>query len=97
MLFAQRAMIRLADFHLHMAGQGGGQAQARTKNFQDQRVAALDEFDAAAQTHTKSFEALHFLVINRDFADHGADMRRELVQPDESVCGLICRCHYFLK
>jgi hypothetical protein len=86
-------MSRLADFHLHVAGEGGGDAQPRTEHFEDQRVAALDQLHAAAQAHTQRLEALHLLVVNRDFADDGTNTRRELVQPDESVCGLACGCH----
>ena len=81
-------MVRLADFNLHMGREPGGHSQPRTENFEDQRVTALDEFDAAAKTDPERFEALHFLIVNRDLADDGADMRRELIQPDESAGGL---------
>ena len=86
-------MIRLADFNLHVGCEGGGQSQPRPKNPENQRVAALDEFDPAAQADAQRFKPLRFLVINRDLADDGANPRRELVQPDESVRGFSSGCH----
>jgi hypothetical protein len=86
-------MIRLADFHLDVGSETGGNAQPGAENFQDQRVAAFDEFDAAAQADTQRFEALHFLIVRLNVTDDRADPRRELVQPDEFDFGLASGCH----
>ena len=86
-------MVWLADFHLDMRGQPGGQPEAGTENFEDQRVAALDEFDAAAEADAEGFEALHLFIVGLDVADDRADPRRELIQPDKLESGLACGCH----
>jgi len=90
-------MARLADFHLHVGRERGGDAQPRAKNFQDERVARFDQLHAAAEAHAERFEALHLLVVGRDLADDGADAWREQIQPDESGCGLISGSHNAVK
>ena len=90
-------MAGLADFHLHVGRERGGNAQPRAENFQDERVAHFDQFHAAAKAHAKRLEALHFLVVGRDLADDGADTRRKQIQPDESGCGLISGSHNLVK
>ena len=72
-------MVRLADFNLHIGCEGGGHAQSRAKNFDDQRITHFDQLHAAAKTDAESFETLHFLIIGRDVADHGANARLESI------------------
>ena len=86
-------MIRLADFHLHIGREGGGNAQSRAKNFENQRVATFDELDPAAQTDAQRFETKHLLIISFDVADDRADTRRELIQTDECSFDLASGCH----
>ena len=81
-------MIWLADFHLHIRRQRGGQAQPRAENFEDQRVADLDQLHATAEAHAQRLEALHLFVVGRDLADDGADAWREQIQPHEGGRGL---------
>jgi len=73
-------MARLADFHADARGQLGGQAQPRAENFQDERIARANQFDAAAHADAERFEALGVLVVGRDAAHHGANVRREFIQ-----------------
>lgn len=90
-------MTGLADFHLHIGRERSGDAQPRAENFEDERIAELDQLNAPAEADTKRFEALHLLVVGRDCADDGADARREQIQPDESRLGVISGCHNVVK
>ena len=74
-------MAGLADFHADARSQLGRQAQPRTKNFQDERIARADEFHAAADTNTKRFEAVRVLVAGLNTAHNGADARRQFIEP----------------
>jgi len=80
-------MARLADFHLHMGGQRGGQAQPRAKNLENQGVTQLDQLHPAARTDAKGLETLGFLVVSCDLTDHRANAWREQIQPDQSGGG----------
>ena len=86
-------MVRLADFHLHLGCEMSGHTQPRTENFQDQRVAGLDQFHTAAKTDAQGLEALHFLIVRRDAADDGTNPRWKLIQPDEFSFNLARGCH----
>ena len=87
-MLAQGAMIRQADFDLHIRRKRGGQSQPRAKNFEDQRVAHFDQLHATAEADAQCFEALHLLIIGRDAPDNSTDARRELIQPNEFSFGL---------
>ena len=76
-------MARLANFHMDAGSKFGGDAEPGAKNFQDERIARTDEFDAAAQTNTQCFQAFCVLVVGRNAAHHGADVRRQGIQADE--------------
>lgn len=73
-------MAGLADFDLDALGQLGGKAKAGTKNFQDQRITAADDFQPAPQANTQRLEALGLLVIRADAPHHGANAWRQLIQ-----------------
>jgi len=90
-------MARLADFDLHIGRERGGDSEPRAENFENERVAELDQFHAPAKAHAERLETLHLLVVGRDLADDGADARREQVQPDESGRGLISGSHNAVK
>jgi hypothetical protein len=81
-------MIRLADFDVDMSRKVGGNSQPRAENFEDERVARLDQFHAPTETDAERFEPLHFLIVRLDIADDRTNTRRELIQPDEGNCGL---------
>ncbi len=85
-------MAGLADFHRDARGEFGGQAEARAEDFQDKRIANADEFKASADADAERLEPLRVLVVGRDAAHHGADARRQFVQPDERN-GLCIGCH----
>ena len=74
-------MAGLADFHVDARGQFGGDAQPRAENFQDERIAGADQFHAAAHADAERFQALRVLVIGGDAAHHGADARRQFIEP----------------
>jgi len=85
-------MAGLADFHRDARGEFGGQPEARAENFQDERIAGADEFQPAANADAERLEPLRVLVVGRDAAHHGADARRQFIQPDERN-GLCISCH----
>ena len=74
-------MAGLADFHADARRQLGGDAEPRAKNFQNERIAGADEFDAATDTDAESFQAIRVLVVRGDAAHDGADARRQLIKP----------------
>ena len=77
----QGAMAGLADFHPHPLGQIRRDAEARTKDLQDQRITHADQLHAPPQTDTQRLEPLRVLVIGIDLPHHGADARRQFVKP----------------
>lgn len=83
MVFAHRAMAGLADFDLDTFGQFRRKPEARAENFQDERIADADKFQPAADTHAERLETLRILVIRLHAAHHGANARRQGVEPDE--------------
>ena len=90
-------MPGLADFHADAGGQFGGQAKLRAENSEDERIAAPDEFDAAAHTNPKHLEPLHFLVVGFDASHDGANARRQLVQASQRFRGMVSCCHSLSK
>jgi hypothetical protein len=76
-------MAGLADLHADAGGEFSGQTELRTKNAEDERIAAPDQLDAAAHAHAEHLEALHFLVVGFDAPHDGANARRQLVEASQ--------------
>jgi hypothetical protein len=73
-------MAGLANLDTDAGGEFGGQAELRAKYTEDERIAAPNQLDAAANTHAEHLEALHFLVVGFYAPHDGANARRQLVQ-----------------
>ena len=89
-------MAGLADFHRDARGKFGGQTEARTKNFQDERIPGANQFQPTTNANTERLEPLRVFIVGHDAAHHGADARRQCVQPDERN-GLCISCHNLNK
>lgn len=74
-------MVRRTDFNPHARGKFGGQAEARTKNFEDERIAGAHHLDATSEADAKRLEAICVLVIGADLAHHSANARGEFIKP----------------
>ena len=85
-------MAGLADFHPDAPGQLGGDPEPRAEDFQNERIARADELHAAAQADAERLEALRVLVVGRHAAHHGANVRRQFVEPHQRG-GMVNRCH----
>ncbi len=78
-------MAGFANFYADARGEFGGKAEARTKNFQDERIAGTHQFHTPAHTNAQCFEALCVLIAGLDVAYHGANARGEFIEPH--ICG----------
>ena len=85
-------MAGLADFHRHTRSEFGRQPKARAEDFQDERIAHADEFHATPHADAERLEPVRVLIVGHDAAHHGADARRQLIQPDDRN-GLCIGCH----
>ena len=74
-------MLGLTNFEPYMRGERSGQAETRTKNADNERIAGPDDFDLAADTDPEGLKMRHFLTAGFDVADHRAGVRREFIQP----------------
>ena len=74
-------MVGRTNFHAHTRREFGGKAEARAKNFHDERIASAHEFHAAAHADAERLEALGVLVAGLDTAHHGAYARGEFIEP----------------
>ena len=85
-------MAGLADFHADARREFGGNAQPRAENLQDERIARPDELHASAHANPHGLKTLRVLVISADAAHHGADARRQFIEPHGGG-GLVNGCH----
>ena len=76
-------MAGLADLDVDSRGERGGQAELRTEHAENQRIAASDQLDAAADANAQHFQALHFLVVGLDAPHDGANARRQRIQTNQ--------------
>ena len=90
-------MAGLADFHADSGGKFRGQAKLRAEYAEDERIAATNQLDAAANAHAEHLQALHFLVVGFDAPHDGANARRQLVQAGQRLCGMVNCCHSLSK
>ena len=74
-LFPHGATVWRADFKPHACGERGRQAQARTKNPDDERIPPLDDFKLASDTYAKRLKPLNVFTIGFDAANNGACSR----------------------
>ena len=96
-VFAQSAMAGLADLDADARGERGGQAKLRAEHAENQRIAALDQFDTAAHAHAKHLETLRFLVVGLDAPHDGANARRQRVQANHLFRNMVNCCHDLCK
>lgn len=92
-VFAQGAMAGLANLDADSGRKPGGQAEPRSKDAKNQRIAAPDQFDAAAHAHAEHLEALHLLIVRFNAPHDGANARRQLVQTRHRLGGMVNDCH----
>jgi cysteine desulfurase len=90
-------MAGLADLDADARSERGGQAELRAEHAENQRIAAPDKFDAAAHTHTQHFETLRFLVVGLNAPHDGAYARRQHIQANQLVRGMVNCCQDLCK
>ena len=89
-------MAGQADFHADARRKLGRNAQPRAKNFQDERIACPNEFNAAADADAECLEPVRILIVHFDAAHDGTDMRRQFIKPHGGG-GLVNGCHNACK
>ena len=90
-------MPGLADSDPDARGERGGQAEPRAKHAENQRIATLDQLDAASHAHAEHLEALRFRVFGFDAPHDGANARRQRVQANQLFRGMVNGCHGLCK